>query len=383
MDYFVPSTSQFFSYYPKYEYLDNVLSLTSRKKINLFLDVKSCAQALFQEWAVKHIVDQSKGTAMVDTSLFSAALEFISFHKLYAKKRNIDLNMYFFMEQGKSSYHLDVYKDYKSNRGLSDMFGLDLKDRELFFKVLDRNYHVMDKVTNKIPKVCFIKLEFLEADFIPYYLMNYVLPKEDVENSANIIYSTDKDMLQFLDSTNKFQYYRHGKNMKMLSYKDIYQHWLKEDLQLNDPAVWFPLALSIIGDTGDGFHGVSGVGQKTLPKVFEYVMTLCGRSMNGVYDNILKKQPIFDMKYPVKDGALKRVMDSQDIVIRNLKLGSFKLLSEVLNGGFPSYMIDRKKQILENVSNTYKCSAAGIMISALNNAGLMGIVTERTVVNLF
>lgn len=383
MDYFTPNTSQFFSYYPKYEYLDNVLSLTSRKKINLFLDVKSCAQALFQEWAIKHIVDQSKGTITVDTSLFSAVLEFISFHKLYAKKRNIDLNMYFFMEQGKSSYHLDVHKEYKSNRGLSDMFGLDLKDREVFFKALDRNYHVMDKVANKIPNVCFFKLEFLEADFIPFYLMNFVLSKEDVDNSANIIYSTDKDMLQCLDSSNKFQFYRHGKNVKMLSYKDIYQHWLKEDLQLNDPASWFPMTLSIIGDSSDGFDGVRSVGPKTLLKEFEYVMTLCGRSMNNVYDNILNKRPIFDMKYPVKEGPLKKIIDSHDVIVRNLKLSSFKLLSEYLNSGFPIDMINKKKQILESINNTYKCSAAGIMINALNKAGLMGIVKESTVVNLF
>ena len=99
------SSSQMFSYYPKYEYLDNVLALSERKKIKLYIDFKSCAQALFQEWAVKQIINQSQGTRTVDTSLFFATLEFISFHKQYAKKRNIDIDFYFFMESGKSSFN--------------------------------------------------------------------------------------------------------------------------------------------------------------------------------------------------------------------------------------------------------------------------------------
>jgi hypothetical protein len=383
MDNWVSSSSQFFSYYPKYEYLDSTLSSSGRKKMNLFLDVKGCAQALFQEWAVKHIIGNSKDTITVDTSLFAGILEFIAFHKLYAKKRQIDLKMYFFMESGKSSYHLDIHKEYKAKRGIGDMFGLDFASREFFYQILDKNYHVIDKVTNKIPNVCFIKLNYLEADFIPWYLMNHVLSKEDVDESVNIIYSTDKDMLQCLDASNKFQFYRHSKNIKMLTQKDIYIHWLKEELPLTDPAIWFPMALSIIGDPGDGFNGVGGVGPVNLIKVFEYVMTLCGRSMDNVYNNILKNQKIFNSTYQVKELALQKVLTGQDIVIRNLKLSSYRLLSEAINGGFPTYMTDRKNQILECVNNTYKCSGAGIMIGALNKAGLMGVVKESTVANLF
>lgn len=383
MDQWIPSTSQFFSYYPKYEYLDSVLSLTNRKKLNLYVDVKGCAQSLFQEWAVKHLLEHSKGTSMVDTSLFSGVLEFISFHKMYAKKRQIDLNIYFFMESGKSTYHLEVYKEYKALRGVSDMFGLDLKDREFFHQILDKNYHVIDKVVNKIPNMCFIRLNYLEADFIPQYLMDHVLSKEDVENSAHIIYSTDKDMLQCLDNTNKFQFYRHSKNVKMLSQKDIYSHWLKKDMVVNEPAAWFPMALSIIGDSSDGFKGVDGIGPVSLIKNFEYIMTLCGRSMKNVYDNISVNKPIFDPGYKVNDPAMQKVINGQDVIIRNLKLGSYALLSNSLNSGFPLYMVDKKKQILETVANTYKCSGAGIMINALNKAGLMGIITESTVGNLF
>src|ERR1035437_10493017 len=216
-DMFSTSTSQFFSYYPKYEYLDNVLSLTGRKRLNLYIDVKGCAQSLFKEWAIRHILNNSIGSTVTDTSLFSGVLEFIAWHKSYAKKRQIEVNFYFFMESGKSTYHLEIHPGYKANRGVSDMFGLDLASRELFFKILDKNYNAINKVVNKLPNCNFVRSEYLEADFLPWEWMKNVLTKEDVDSSANIIYSTDKDMLPCLDQTNVFQFYRHSKNVKMLT----------------------------------------------------------------------------------------------------------------------------------------------------------------------
>jgi len=383
MDFFVTNTSQFFSYYPKYEYLDGVLSSTNRKRINLFIDTKSCGQSLFQEWAIKYILENSKSSPTLDTSLFSSVLEFISFHKQYAKKRQADIYFYFFMEQGKSTYHLDLLKTYKSHRGSSDMFGLDLASRELYFQILDKNYIVLDKVINKLPRCSFIKLNYLEADYIPYYLMKHVLSREVVDQSANIVYSTDKDMLQCLDASNIFQFFKHYKSVKMLNYKDIYSHWLKTDLEVNDPALWFPLALSIIGDSGDEFDGVKGIGPVSLVNNFSYIMSLCNHSMDLVYKNILEKKPIFDINYKPINKSMKLVFDSQDIIIRNLKLSSYKLLSDCVNSGFPLYMTDRKKQIIDSVNSENKCTGAGILISALNKNGLMGILKESTVGDLF
>lgn len=381
MSHWLTTSSQFFSYYPKYEYLDNLLSITNRKRMNIFVDVKGCAQALYQEWAVKHIISQSRSSNMVDTSLFSGILEFIAFHKKYARKRQIDLRLYFFMEKGKSSYHLNLHKDYKAARGTGDFFDLDLETRDFFFKVLDKNYIVSERVVNKIPNASFISLKYLEADFIPWYLMQHVLSKEEMDNSTNIIYSTDKDMLQCLIAPNIFQFYRHYKNIEMISYKDIYSRWLKEELPIDDPASWFPLALSINGDSSDGIDGVKGIGPKTIIKVFSDVMTICG-SMDKVYDNVLKNKPIFS-DYKVNNKSLKKIIDHQNIIIRNLKLISFKLLSDYLNGGFPTDTIDKKKQIFDCVENTNKCSSAGVLCEALKKVGLMGVINENTLTSLF
>ncbi len=54
------SPSQLVNYYPKYEYLDGLLSATSLKKMNLFIDFKGCCQSLFQEWSVNMILENTK-----------------------------------------------------------------------------------------------------------------------------------------------------------------------------------------------------------------------------------------------------------------------------------------------------------------------------------
>jgi hypothetical protein len=378
------NASQMFSYYPKYEYLDNLVSSSGRKSLNLYIDVKGCAQALFQEWAVKQIIYQSEGSRTVDTSLFSATMEFIAFHKLYAKKRQLDLNMYFFMESGESKYHLDIHPDYKADRHTGDFFDLDMAKKEFFHTILHKNYAVMEKVSNKIPNVYFIRLERLEADFIPWYLMKHCLPAEQVEAAIHIIYSMDKDMLQCMDAPNIFQFYRHYKSVKMLSHKDIFPHFLKcDDYNTDDPAMWFPMALSIIGDDGDGFKGVKGIGFKTLIKIFDDVKTLSGYSMDRVYENIRRGIPIFSKSYTPSNNALKKVLDNENIIIRNLKLASYQLLSDYVNGDYPSSVFAKRKQIHEIVNNTKKCSRAGILYSALQKVGQSGLISEQTLVNLF
>jgi len=80
---FIFNTSQLFSYYPKYEYLDNIISFSDKKRLNLYVDVKGCGQALYQEWAVKQILFQSLDSRVIDTSVFSSIIEFVSFHKTY------------------------------------------------------------------------------------------------------------------------------------------------------------------------------------------------------------------------------------------------------------------------------------------------------------
>ena len=108
---------------------------------------------------------------MYDTSVFSSLISFLAFHKRYSLNRGVKIKYYIFFESGKSYYHLNICKKYKIGRRIDDLYGLDHEKRELFFKVLNANYDMIENACNKIPDIKVVRLQNLEADFIPYYLI--------------------------------------------------------------------------------------------------------------------------------------------------------------------------------------------------------------------
>ena len=82
-------------------------------------------------------------------------------------------------------------------------------------------------------------------------------------------------MFQCLDIPDAYQFYRHYKNVKMISEKDIYQQWPKMELDEPHAAEWFPMVLSIIGDESDSFKG----------DVYKRQIQLCS---NEVFEDMAK-----------------------------------------------------------------------------------------------
>ncbi len=70
-------------------------------------------------------------------------------------------------------------------------------------------------------------------------------------------------------------------------------------------------------------------------------------------------------------------------IIRNLKLASYKLLSDYINGDYPTEIFKKRKQIQTIIENQQKCSKASVMYSALQKTGHTGLISEQTLVNLF
>jgi hypothetical protein len=50
------------------------------------------------EHAIINIIENSKDSRFIDTSIFSSLISFLSFHKIYGMKRGIDINFTIFLK---------------------------------------------------------------------------------------------------------------------------------------------------------------------------------------------------------------------------------------------------------------------------------------------
>lgn len=383
-----PSPSQFFSYYPKYEYLDKLFNLNPKNHLNIFVDVKGCSPALFSEWGVKYIIEDSKQSKHLNMSYFAGVIDYIAWHKHYCQKRNLTLNIHFFMEQGRSIYHNTVYKEYKSNRILSDFFGLDLADQEYFKKVMDLNYNLLEYTVNKIPHCSFYKLKYVEADFIPWYLLEYLIPVSEQKESINLIYTRDKDMLQCLKFPNTYQYYRANwhETTSVITPKSLLRHWakLKENVELDRVAEWFPLFLSMLGDNSDSIPGIKGVGYKVIIKFLNEIVSTYGGDPDKMYSTVMNGGDVLSESFKyTKSITSRKLFGNQDILKRNMKLISFRALSEWINGGFPLQTIEVKKYIESIYNNKQKLNDFKVILNALNSKGLNDVLNEISLERCF
>lgn len=384
-----PNASQFFSYYPKYQYLDKLLSLNPKKHLNIFVDVKGCSPALFSEWAVKYIIEDSKNSRHINMSYFSGVIEFIAWHILYAQKRDLTIDFHFFMEQGRSVYHNSIYKEYKSNRILSDFFGLDLADQEYFKKVIDLNHKLLEYTINKIPHCSLYKLSYVEADFIPWYLLEYLIPKSEQYESVNLIYTRDKDMLQCLKFPNTYQFYRAQwhETTTFITPKSLLRHWAKldENVDLDRVAEWFPLFLSMLGDNSDSIPGIKGIGYKTIVKHLKEITETYGGDPDKMYDTVMNGKDVLAESYQHGKSTVttKKIFGNHDILQRNLKLISFRAISEWVNGGYPLQTVETKKYIEGIFNYKEKIHDHKIILNALNAKGIVDVVNETSLERCF
>jgi hypothetical protein len=334
------------SYYPNYSILDSVVSTGNYKRVNIFADLKNNLQTLYMEHAVVNLVESSIKSNRLDSSIFSSVLSFLSFHKLYSIKRKIDIHVYIFFETGRSYYHLNLYPKYKVSRRIDDLYGLDTEKRNLFYKIVQNNLRMIETACNQIPKVKVFRLQNLEADFIPYYLLKNKLIETGPE-IANIVYSNDHDLFQCLECDNTFIYSKaSSKHKNLLKKGDAIRTYLKNDS--NFPDSYLPLIMSIIGDSGDNIDGINGIGSKRVVEIIEQVMNLTGGT-EQLYENVVSQKNIFDLSgYGNKNKYIDIVMEKESaehLVSRNLKLVSFEILSRILNNPPTTELLERKKYI--------------------------------------
>jgi len=356
--------SSLLSYYPSYNLLDQIVSYNNYRNLTIFVDLKNVLQSTYMEHAIVNIVESTKKSRVVDTSIFSSLISFLSFHKIYGIKRGINTKFVIFFESGQSYYHKNISKTYKISRAIDDLYGLDKVDRDLFFSVLHANFQLIEKACNRIPNLSVVRLSHLEADFVPYYILTRKL-FENNGDTGFVIYSNDHDLWQCL-TDNVFVFSKAGKNKKIIKHGKIISEFCKVDS--NIPDEYYPLAMSIIGDVGDDVVGINGVGPKRFLDLFEELLPMIG-SMNELYDKVEKGKDIFNILPNCSSNKhLGNIVSSEienKTISNNLKLVSFELISRFLENPKTTETLERKDQILQIITEEKKIASPEAMKKAL------------------
>lgn len=367
------------SYYPTYSILDETLTSGNYNTLNLYVDVKNVLQTLYMKHAIVEIIENTLRSNFIDSSIFESVMHFLSFHKIYAASRNIKVNFFLFLESGRSSYHLNVSKKYKISRKIDDLYGLDREKREKFTEVVQKNFMLLEKAANKMPNVKVIRLQNLEADFVPYYLITRKL----VDTSSNIghlIYSNDHDLLQCLRD-HVYVYVKVPSVKKLIKKNQALESYLKFTAKYPDD--YLALVMSIIGDQGDDVDGVPKIGGKTAEKIIEDVVQLVG-GIENLYQNVVKGNQIFDSSltsHPNKYiNTIIEKESKEKLISNNLKLVSFEVLSRFLDDPVSTEMVEKRK-VIENTINNNEIVELEVMRGALERSRIY--LTEGILDNIY
>lgn len=360
--------SSLLSYYPTYSILDEIVSYGNYKKLNIFIDLKNNLQSTYMEHAILNILENSKNSKYLDTSIFSSVISFLSFHKIYGMKRGIDIEFIIFFETGRSSYHSNINSKYKISRKIDDLYGLDIEDREKFFQVLNANYQLVEKACSKLPGVKVIRLQKLEADFIPYYLLSRKkLPTDG--SVGHITYSNDHDLWQCA-ANHSYIFSKSAKVKKIIKPGTVMDQFLKRKTKIHD--IYLPLAMAIIGDPGDDVDGIKNIGPSRFLEIFDQLIVMTGDIWN-IYNKIENGSDLFDtVPESFANKYLNIIVDEEvnsKTISKNLKLVSFELISRALDNPSTTEMID-KRNIIEKILKNDEIYPCESLKKALQSTGV-------------
>lgn len=342
--------SSLLSYYPTYAILDEIVSYGNYKKLNIFIDLKNNLQTTYMEHAIVNIIESTKKSKYMDTSVFSSLISFLSFHKIYGMKRGIDISFIVFFESGESFYHKNISKKYKISRKIDNLYGLEREDRDLFFNVLQSNFKLIENVCNHMPNIKVIRLPNLEADFVPYYLLSRKLIPYD-GTIGHIVYSNDHDLHQCA-AKDSYIFSKSAKTKKIIKAGNIMELYLKKPNDI--PDLYLPLGIAVVGDPGDDVEGVKGVGPARFLEIYDQLVSMTG-DMKSIYNKVENSDDLFDhIPSKIQNKHLRAVVDAEinnKTISNNLKLVSFELISRALDNPIKTEMIDKRKLIEKRIES--------------------------------
>lgn len=317
----------------------------------------------FTETVLNFIINNNN---QIPSIIVNEFLRYEKYLEQWALEKNKKLRCIYHSETGKSFYHINLFKEYKSQRHTSSVplplnimnyFNNDMNNiNEVMAGFRASSWDWIKRICNRC-NIATFRLNNLDSDFIPEFLFR------KCENFFNdetcyIIISTDGDMIQLLDF---------GKNVKIISSNKIIDenNWLKSksylrEMELPDDLFIRPdriiLYKSTVGDSSDGIKAIPNLGKKAFAK------DLIKIDEDIDCDDLNELRKYFNSHSFNK--TCKKIIDKWDLFEKCIKLTSFKQLIDYLY-----YIPERNasmNKLLEENKNALEDSAGLLAISENN-----------------
>jgi len=342
--------------------LDSQLDQIKPDFVNVYVDVKNSAKALYIKEVMAEIVNESLESEKLSSTIFQALIYYGSWWKFYLKQKNIKSRIVFFSDTGESEiYHKEISKKYKQNRVTSKSNYTTLDDK--FATIYRSNLELANNILNRLPGVYYIKLKNLESDFVPEFLKTKLFNEP---NNINIVCSSDKDMLQLLDDRT-YMLFRQNQEDKIVSKTNAILHYSKSAGLKQTPEKleqvnkidfkWLEAMMALVGDSIDDIEGVDKFGIAKAVDLFsdnETVSKIIG-TPDELFNRVVTKNLFFKEEvteeYSKKNKLSKPIINAikeQDTAVKAYKLISFKSLVYTLD----NFQTTSRNQIIQEIYTT-------------------------------
>lgn len=382
------------------------------KELYLFFDVKNFFRSFYRKDIIQNTLKEDLSS---EEYITTAPLQFIlssliRYKDLLLSDGIHNYKIIYFVDSGFSAFHRSIFSKYKLNRFISsisyygneyleenfDSLDKDEKDKILFDRIYKRNLLIAYYLFNKIKNVYFVKLDNLDSDFVPYFLVNYFFDK--IDNKIFVVFSNDHDFFQMLDRNNIFQVFKDRRGKIRYINKDnvidyfMFSKGIKSfssfDFKNVKCSSFFPMIYSISGDAVDNIPGIRGIGIK-------YAFSLvCSKDVDFIFGNmeniarrIVEGKDIFSDSFDVdkldKNSLWYKLVFSKyskdyisDVLVRSYKLFSFEYLSDWLNSRDTLNKKEWYRQIVSVFNKNSEYLRAKDIFSLLSEYGKIYIKKE-------
>lgn len=305
--------------------------------VHYYVDFKNSYTGFFISDIVQEMVS-NKQYNRPESSVLQSLIHMIAAWKYFCLERNKKLKVFICTDQGKSTYHNEINKEYKAQRKISPSL-LPLK--EPLEHIIYDNMQIFEKIYKHFGNVFYFNLKFLESDFLPYWLITRIYKGQD--NILHVISSNDKDHYQSLLLPNTIMYSKkqgiskeYNKTTILADFMKI--HTIKNQNKMikvldtirNINPEYITVLMSMVGDASDNVKGATKVGPMTTLELFSntnIVNSILG-DLNVRRKEILEDKNLFDFSNVnlSTDKKWSKIIEENDTITKAFKQIDYEML---------------------------------------------------------